>query len=141
MANPKTIIDTGPLVAFINRRDKQHEWIKLQLSNISPPLLTCEAVLAEACFLLQELHGGAAALLECVNRNLIEVSFTLNNEITAIIKMMSQYNDVPMSFADACLVRMAEHYSDSKILTLDSDFKIYRKHGRQVIPTLMPNNI
>lgn len=133
-----TLIDTGPLVAFFNKRDTHHEWIKTQLAVISPPLLICEAVISEACFLLRNLAGAKEAVLECLHRNLIEVAFVLNDEATAIKKLLGRYANVPMSFADACLVRMSEQYDNSKILTLDKDFRIYRKHGRQIIPICIP---
>lgn len=138
MVNEKIIVDTGPLVAFLNRRDQHHDWVKLQLATIPPPLITCEAVISEACFLLRKIAGAHDALLECIHNNLIEISFDLKKEVTAIKKMIAQYRTIPMSFADACLVRLAEQYPHSRILTLDSDFAIYRKNGRQTIPILMP---
>lgn len=136
--NSKIIIDSGPLVAFLNNRDQFHKWTKLQLSTLKPPLLTCEAVLSETCFLLQNFPEAKKALFECFQRNLIRISFKVADEITAIKTLFHRYENVPMSFADACLVRMTEQYGDSIILTLDSDFHIYRKHGRQVIPCLIP---
>lgn len=59
----QVLLDTGPLVAFTNRRDRYYEWAKTEWALISPPLLTCEAVITEACFLLQTLYGGAEAVL------------------------------------------------------------------------------
>ncbi len=105
------IIDTGPLVAFLSERDDAHAWTLAQMTDMAYSLLTCEAVLSEACFLLNRRHAS---------------------------QLMRKYANVPMSFADACLVRMAELYDDSAILTLDSDFHIYRKHGRQPLETIMP---
>lgn len=141
MTHKNIIIDTGPLVAFFNKRDTHHEWTKIQLATVTPPVFTCEAVISEACFLLRNLTGAKEAVLECLHRNLIEVSFTLKNEVTAIKKLLGRYATVPMSFADACLVRMAEQYDHSEIITFDHDFHVYRQHGRQVIPTRMPASI
>lgn len=133
------IVDTGPLVAFLNRSDKFHKWTKEKWERISPPFLTCEAVLAETCFLVRHIQGGSQAVLELMNRGVIQVTFILEEEVQPIMKMVKRYADVPMSLADACLVRMAEHHAQSKVFTLDQDFRIYRKHGRQVIPVMIPN--
>jgi predicted nucleic acid-binding protein len=64
-----TIVDTGILVANLNRREKYHEWTKNQLSNIFPPLIICEAVIAESCFLLKNIPYGNERLLSFLNRN------------------------------------------------------------------------
>ena len=133
------IVDTGPLVAFLNRSDRFHNWTKQQWERIHPPLLTCEAVLAETCFLMRHLPGGNQAVLELVNRGIIQSMFNLEQEVQPLMKLIKRYADVPMSLADACLVRMAELQAQSKVLTLDQDFRVYRKHGRHVIPVLMPH--
>ncbi len=133
------IVDTGPLVAFLNRTDRFHQWIKEKWERISPPLLTCEAVLTETCFLLRHLSGGSHAVLELVNRGVIQTPFHLEAEVQSIKKLVKRYADVPMSLADACLVRMAEQRAQSKVLTLDPDFRIYRKNSRHVIPILIPD--
>jgi len=135
------LLDTGPLVAFLNRRDQYHEWAKAQLDQIEPPLLTCEAVLSEACFLVSNLKGGSQAVIELVSRELMAVPFRLDAEAVPVAKLLAKYASIPMSLADACLVRMAEQYASRVVLTLDSDFKLYRKGGRQVIPTAMPESL
>jgi predicted nucleic acid-binding protein len=132
------LLDTGPLVASLNRRDGFHEWAKAQLARIEPPLLTCEAVLAEACFLLRQTAGGNEAILELILRGIVELPFAVDAQTEALIRLMKKYSDVPISLADACLVRMSELYADSAVLTLDTHFKLYRRHGRQTIPVLMP---
>lgn len=132
------LLDTGPLVASINRRDRFHEWAKSQLAQIEPPLLTCEAVLAESCFLLRNLSGGSKAVAELVHRKIIEIPFRLETHASSLAKLLDKYSNVPMSLADACLVRMSELYENSLVFTLDHDFKLYRRHGRQIIATLMP---
>lgn len=132
------LLDTGPLVAFINRKDRFHEWACTRFGEIVPPLLTCEAVLAEACFLLQEYPGGSSAVLELVQRGIVKVAVPLQEHIASISRLISKYANVPMSLADACLVRMSELDSQRKVLSLDSDFHIYRRHGRQTIPLIAP---
>ena len=133
------LLDTGPLVASINRRDRFHAWTCSALAQIAPPLLTCEPVLAESCFLLQKFPGASAAILELVHRGIVKVNFHVDEHILPLSKLMSKYANVSMSLADACLVRMSEMDSQSTILTLDADFKVYRRHGRQTIPVMMPN--
>jgi predicted nucleic acid-binding protein len=132
------LLDTGPLVAFLNRRDRHHVWAAQQLGGLRPPLLTCEAVLSEACFLLRRLDGGTDAVFRLLERGLVSVVFRLADEAPAVRKLLARFRGVPMSLADACLVRLAEIHAEGAILTLDADFRVYRKHGRQVIPILMP---
>jgi uncharacterized protein len=134
----RVLVDTGPLVAFLNRRDHSHAWAREQLGAIEPPLLTCEAVLTEACFLLGRLRGGTEALMKLLSAGAVAVPFRLDQEIGPVTKLLRKYADVPIALADACLVRMAELVAESAVLTLDKDFRIYRKHGRQVIPTILP---
>lgn len=131
-------IDTGPLVAFLNRKDHFHAWARARFSEIAPPLLTCEPVLAESCFLLQGSPGGSAAVLELLQRGIIQIAFSLDEQAAVIRKLMAKYERVPMSLADACLVRMSELNAQCTILTMDSDFLIYRRHSRQAIPLISP---
>ncbi|HXO43029.1 MAG TPA: type II toxin-antitoxin system VapC family toxin [Thermoanaerobaculia bacterium] len=135
------LLDTGPLVAFLNRRDRFHAWAVAQLDEIEPPLLTCEPVLSEACFLLRHDPAGPAAVLDLVHDDLLRVGLHVPDEIVALRRLVRKYAELPISLADACLIRMAELNAGSVLLTLDSDFKIYRMHGRQVVPTLMPTGI
>jgi predicted nucleic acid-binding protein len=134
----RVLLDTGPLVAFLNGRDRYHAWVKGRLASITPPLLTCEAVLSEACFLLRKTEGGGEAVLELLGRGLLAVPFRIEEEVSAVSKLLARYASVPMSFADACLVRMAEQHDATPVLTLDADFRVYRMRGRQVVPTVMP---
>jgi predicted nucleic acid-binding protein len=134
----RILLDTGPLVALLNRRDAHHDWAVVQWGRLRPPLLTCEAVLSEACFLLRQYPPGGRAVLELLSRGVVEVRFRLDEEVEAVSRQMHKYRDVPMSLADACLVRMSELVPASAVLTLDSDFKRYRRQGRRVVPTIMP---
>jgi predicted nucleic acid-binding protein len=134
----EVLLDTGPLVAYLNRADRFHDWAKTQWERISPPMVTCEAVLAETCYLLRNLPGGSQAVLELVNRAIIQIHFRLEEEALSVGKLLVRYANVPMSLADGCLVRMAEQRSKSAVLTLDTDFRIYRKHGRHVISVMTP---
>jgi len=132
------ILDTGVLVAFMMPSDKFHNWAVSTMSEIKYPLLTCEPIMTEVCFLLQKIHGGREKALQLIRQGYIELPFQLNDEIESIEKLMQRYDSIPMSLADACLVRMSEIHPDTPVLTLDSDFRIYRKHRNQSIPTIMP---
>lgn len=135
---PVILLDTGPLVAFLNRRDSHYLWARQQINRRPPPLLTCEPVVTEACFLAHRLLGSSDPVLEFVNTGAAQLTFNLADELDAVRNLMARYANVPMSLADACLVRMSELYPDSVVLTTDSDFIIYRWHGRKAISTLMP---
>ena len=132
----QVILDTGPLVAFLNGRDRYHRWATLQWAQIDPPLLTCEAVLSEVCFLLRDIEGGQAAVLELLRRGVLHLPFRIDEHVNQITWLLRKYSDVPMSLADACLVRISELHADSPVLTLDDDFRIYRKNKRQAIAIL-----
>jgi predicted nucleic acid-binding protein len=95
-------------------------------------------VLSEACFLLRKVSGGADAVLAFVHRGLVRVSFRIEPEVVAVRELMNRYAGVPMSLADACLVRMAELDARATVLSLDSDFRVYRRNGRQAVPALLP---
>lgn len=137
----KVIVDAGPLLSFINKNDRYHAWSIAQFATMRPPLLTCEAVLSESCFLLRNFENGAINVLELLERGLLAIPFRLEDEFSAIKILLDKYKNIPMSLADGCLVRMAEQISDSIVFTLDSDFKIYRKNRRKVIRTIMPEDL
>ncbi len=134
----QVIVDTGPLVALLNRNDNAHTWVVQQLRDIQPPMVTCESVLAEATYLTRQTPGARAALIEMLDEGFLRIGMALADHHSAILGMVRRYADLPMSLADACLVRLAELYPQSPVLTLDSDFSVYRKNGRQVISILRP---
>ncbi len=135
------LLDTGPLVAYLKNQDDWHDWTKNELAQISSPLLSCEAVIVEACFLLRNTYQGEDKVISLLKTKQIILPFRLDEEANYIQKLMGQYKSVPMSLADACLVRMAELYNNSSVFTLDSDFKIYRKNRNQAIPLIIPTSI
>jgi predicted nucleic acid-binding protein len=132
------LLDAGPLVAYLNAGDHHHRWAKEQLSLVQPPLLSCEAVFSETLFLLRDGRETWKGVLGLVENGFVRLPFRLQEEAGAISRLMQRYADVPMSLADACLVRMTEQHDSAVVLTLDSDFAIYRRHRRQVIPTIRP---
>ena len=134
----EVLLDTGPLVAFLNSRDADHDWVTSQWRQARPPFLTSESVLTEATYVLGGHGGNPDSPLALVERNVIRVDFSLSDNLGPVRRLMKKYRSTPMSLADASLVRMSELHSDSSVFTLDADFKIYRRHGRQVIPLIIP---
>jgi predicted nucleic acid-binding protein len=132
----RAILDTGPLLALIDARDQHHAWAKSQFAKIAPPLLTCEAVLTEACHLAKRVDGGTHAVLDLFRRDVARVEFSLAGQFAEVSALVERWADVPMSLADACLVRMSELHAESLVFTLDSGFGIYRRFKRQRIPLL-----
>jgi predicted nucleic acid-binding protein len=135
---PAALLDTGPLVAYLYPRDAYHDWAFGQFSRIDPPFLTCEPVVVEACFLLARRRRTSAHVLAAIERGIIEIDFSLTDHVGALGRLIERYANVPMSLADACLVRMAE-MTGLPICTLDSDFAIYRAHGRQPLSLISPD--
>lgn len=139
MKSKRVIVDTGPLVAFLNKSDQFHNWTIAQFSQLTPPFVTCEPVISEVCFLLRNTAKGTEHVFQLMERGLVQIPFNLESEMTPVLSLMKKNSNIPMSLADACLVRMSEQISDSAICTLDSDFKIFRRDKRKVIPVIMPD--
>jgi predicted nucleic acid-binding protein len=132
-----TLVDAGFLVALLSRRDSHRDWAVAQARRFPPPWKTCEAALSETFHLLGP--AGVPALSALLRRRAAAVVFDLGDNLEPVLKFMHKYADVPASLADACLVRMTETLADAIILTTDTDFRVYRRHGRQVVPTVMPS--
>lgn len=131
------LVDASFVVALFSRRDRHHHWAVVQSANHARPWHTCEPALSEAFYLLGP--RGARALKTLLRRGSLRPAFDLGDQLDPVLQLMDKYADVPMSLADACLVRMSETRSDSLILTLDTDFRVYRRHSRQVVPCLIPD--
>ena len=132
---PSVLLDTGPLVAYLCPRDSYHDWAVDQFAAAQSSFLTCEAVLTETCFLVARYRQPPMRVLELTARGLVRIALDFEDNVKPIQALMQRYANVPMSFADACLVRMTE-MTALPVCTLDSDFTIYRKHGRTA-PTLL----
>lgn len=137
----RVLLDTGPWIALLVRNERHHAWAKTQFAGITPPLLTCEPVLTETLFLAARLANGREAVTAMVARGVVKLDFDLTKHFGQVSALMQRYSSVPMSLADACLVRMTEIHADAQVLTLDSDFKVYRRLGRQVVPTIAPRSV
>jgi len=130
------LVDTSVLIALLSRDDRYHQWALNTVSQLQKPFLTCEAVITETCFLLNRNAQSHQQLFAFLERGALEIPFVLDQEFQAISALMLQYQSVPMSLADACLVRMAELFPQSRVLTLDTDFQIYRMNRNQTIPVI-----
>jgi|SRR5882672_5239386 len=131
------LVDAGFVVALLSSRDTHHAWAAGQASQFTPPWSTCEAALSEAFHLVG--GRGAPSLSTLLRRRSMVVAFDLTQDLEPVLKLMQKYSDVPMSLADACLVRMTETFADAVVLTTDADFGIYRRHSRHVIPCVTPD--
>ena len=132
------VIDTGPIVALLNAKEEHHAWAAEKIKEHRAPFSTCEAVLSEAFHLLEQTRHGPDRLLKMIERGFLRIDFTANDQIAALARLLRRYAALPMSLADASLVRMTELDEKAGVFTLDSDFLVYRKNSRQVIPLLLP---
>lgn len=130
----KAIADTGFIVAFKNRTDQHHSWAVDLARQVDAPLLTCESVLSESAFHLR----SSEAVLELLAAGMLKLDFDCRQNIDRLQDMASQYADRHPDFADLCLIRMSELHPRLSVITVDEDFRIYRRHKREVIPVLCP---
>ena len=134
----KIIADTGVIVAYLDKRDEWHDWTLEQIRILPAPYSVCESVITESCFLLDHLHNGKNNVLAMLKAGFLAIDFSLSDEVETVQTLIKKYDNVPMSLADACLVRMSELIDDSVVFTLDSDFHIYRKNGKSKISLIIP---
>ncbi len=134
----RVIVDTGILVAAFDRGDAWTEWVADAMKQVRPPMVTCEAVLAETWFLLQHRPDGWSKVVNWLELGFLKVDFSLVKNQNGVIGFMEKYRALPMSLADACLVTMVEQGIGARVFTLDSHFRIYRQSRRRVVPVLMP---
>jgi len=135
------LVDTGPLVAFFDEGERFHKWAVDQFRRIDGAAFTCEPVITEALFLLRRTPEAQRKLLAYFEDDVISLRFDLRDEIHAVRALWEHYRNVPMSLADACLVRMSELFKDYPLVTLDRDFRIYRRNRRQHIRCIMPSGM
>ena len=133
------IADTGPLVAFLDRGERNHGWAVERVRELGAPLLVCEPVLAESMHLLARLPKAQDALLGLLENGALHIAFHVAEHVAELRALRGKYADRPMSLADACIVRMAELHERHRVFTLDSDFSVYRKHGREAIELIAPS--
>ena len=132
------LADTGALVALLDRSDAWHGWAVGIFKTLRPPVITCEAVLTEAWHLLGESGPSRNALARLHKTGVLRVGLDFEPVSGGVWRLLEKYADTPMDFADACLVAMVENDAQARVWTTDSDFLIYRRHGRQAIPLIAP---
>jgi uncharacterized protein len=120
------ILDTGVIVALLDRSETNHARCVDAIENLSQPLVTCEAVIAESCYLLRDLPGASEAVIANVEKGIFQIPFSITKSSAFVRQLLRKYRDRKIDLADACLIRIAEELDTPQILTLDSDFKIYR---------------
>ena len=134
----KNLIDAGPIIALLDRKDEHHDWAVEQFSRFDS-FETCEAALSEACARLAYAGFDQTAVIRLVDEGVLKLTFDTAYNIGRILALMEKYRDLPMDFADACLVTMSEEEKESLVVTLDKkDFSVYRRYGRQAVPILAP---
>jgi predicted nucleic acid-binding protein len=138
MAETKVLLDAGPLIGFLNRKDQYHEWAVERWAALNDPLWTCEAVLSEVVFNLQSEGMTLDSIYYFLESGIVQIDFSLKENRTDVLNLLRKYADQPISLADACLVRMAELSDHCQIFTTDRDFLVYRRKGRHLIPLLAP---
>jgi len=120
------LLDTGVIVALLDRSERHHAQCVTVVEDLERALVTCEAVIAESCYLLRRLPGASETVLENVERGVFHLPFQLSQSAAQVGSLLRKYRDVPADFADACLIRLAEQLNTGDILTLDRDFELYR---------------
>ncbi|HTZ97958.1 MAG TPA: PIN domain-containing protein [Terriglobales bacterium] len=130
----KAIADTGMLVAMLQQKDQFHPWAAELAKQITWPALTCEPVLAETAFHLR----SSAPVLEMLKENVIQVAFDCASHLEQLLELAVRYADLHPDLADLCLIRMSELYPRHTLITVDKDFRVYRRNKREAIPAIYP---
>jgi len=132
------IVDAGPLVALLDEDDKDHAWATEQSRELPESVITCDAVLTETFFLISKNIIAGRHLHRLLRDGKIISKFPSHLHLDRILELMETYRNIPMSFADACLVCMVENNPASTLFTLDRDFTVYRQQRRRIIPLIAP---
>jgi predicted nucleic acid-binding protein len=131
----KNVLDAGPLIAALNRRDSYHRWARETFKRLGPPFYSCPEAMAEA----SAMTGQPAAIVEMIRAEEIILDFDITEQASAVLALLKKYRDRQMDLADACIVRMSELIRDCQVVTLDKDdFAAYRRNGRDFIPVIVP---
>ena len=132
------LVDTGVIVALLDRSERHHARCVTVMEGLERPLVTCEAAIAESCYLLRGLPGAADTVLENVERGVFQIPFQLSRVAAAVRSILRKYRDLAPDFADACLVQLADELDTGDILTLDRDFELYRWRRNRPFNLLVP---
>jgi len=132
------LLDTGVIVASLDRSERFHERCAETIAGTSSALVTCEAVVAESCYLLRNVKGAAAAVVANVAAGIFQIPFSLTTSAEQVGDLLRKYSDSGIDFADACLIQLATDFHIPDILTLDRDFEHYRWGRNKAFRMLVP---
>ena len=132
------LLDTGVIVALLDRSERHHVCCASAIEGLERPLVSCEAVIAESCYLLRRLPGAAETILQNIERRAFQIPFQLSRSTTPVRSILRKYRNLPADFADACLIHLADDLNTGDILTLDSDFRSYRWRRNRPFNLLVP---
>jgi predicted nucleic acid-binding protein len=132
------LLDTGVVVALLDRSERLHEACDKAVQEIEAPLITCEAVIAESCYLLRNLAGASESVVENIAAGIFQIPLQLSREAAGVKQILRKYRDRKIDLADACLIRLADEFGTADILTLDGHFAIYR-WGRNKAFRMLPS--
>lgn len=133
------LLDTGVIVGLLDRSERKHAACTEAIQGASAPLVTCEAVITESCYLLRGLAGAAEAILENVRAGVFQIPFQISQAAAPLQRLFRKYRDREMDLADACLVHLAGELETGDILTFDRDFEIYRWGANKPFHLLLKN--
>jgi predicted nucleic acid-binding protein len=132
------LLDTGFIVALLDRSENFHKTCAQAVREVEAPLVTCEAVITESCYLLRSLSGASEAVIENITAGIFQVPFQLSRDTAGVKQILRKYKDRKIDLADACLIRLADQFGTADILTLDRDFAIYR-WGKNKLFRVLPS--
>jgi uncharacterized protein len=114
-------------VALLSRDDANHERARRIFADCAPPFRSCEAVVAEACFLMRKVDpAGPAEVVALAASGVFTIDIQVDEHWSSVERVLKKYADRPISFADACLIQCAEIHNEPRIATFDTDFSVYR---------------
>jgi uncharacterized protein len=131
-------VDSGAIVAMFDRSEEHHEACRALVETAKTPLVTCEAVVVESCYLLRVIHGASERVLANVVAGIFQIPMHLSDAAESVQKILAKYRDREIDLADACLIHLANEFSTGDILTLDRDFHVYRWGRSQTFRLLIP---
>jgi predicted nucleic acid-binding protein len=131
------LLDTGVIVAWLDRSERFHEAAVSALDSCESPLITCEAVIAESCYRLRKLKGAAEAVLANVAEGVFQMPFSLAESAEEVRRIVNKYREREIALADACLIQMAAAFDTPEIMTLDKDFQVYRWQRNKMFKLLI----
>lgn len=131
------LLDTGVIVAWLDHSERFHSRCAAIVDSLATPLFTCEAVIAEACYLLRRVPGACESVIDNVAGGIFQIPFRLSDSAREVQRILRKYRDRDVDLADACLIHLANELKTGEVLTLDGDFRVYRWASNQVFHSLL----